>query len=282
MQVETVDELGRLHEHLKAEPSIATHIRAFSLFWDPADTWKWITYPTEHGSLLDMAFIDKGALWAETAQAAGVVVHHQGDHDAYFMLGDEKYEEPGIRREHSSGQHSARAALQCGNTVSHPLCQNILASGPDGMGPDKRIKNASDFNDCITEVVALLAAGLRGFAWSCDVTQMPFEVFQALKGSLELEYLDLDLSIQGHNVELRECEDLSVSHALGISSLPSSCAFHVSFHVQRSTTLGAGHIHQSSDNQPALLQPHPDRHRRGFFRGRISLAQSAVLLNAFS
>lgn len=72
IEVMTLDELGRLREYLQAEPAIASLIQRFTLSWDLNGDWsKLDPYPEQHGSVLDMVFIDRGLLWDETGLRRG-------------------------------------------------------------------------------------------------------------------------------------------------------------------------------------------------------------------
>lgn len=63
------DELGRLNEYLEMAPSVAPLIHDFSFMWSMnGDHDKLEPYLEKHGSLLDMAFIDRGALWDRTRE----------------------------------------------------------------------------------------------------------------------------------------------------------------------------------------------------------------------
>lgn len=56
-----MEELGKLREQLRLVPSIATYIRHFEFLWYMQDDCA--AWPKEHGTTLDMAFIDRGKVW---------------------------------------------------------------------------------------------------------------------------------------------------------------------------------------------------------------------------
>lgn len=78
VHVKKVSELGRLRDALRDAPCIAALIRHVTFMWDMnGDCFACKSYPKEHGSLLDMAFIDRGALWERTRRACGAPIEYQ-------------------------------------------------------------------------------------------------------------------------------------------------------------------------------------------------------------
>lgn len=207
--VRTIEELGRLNEYLKVQPLIAAHVRYFCFTWDMnGDCDKCQPYSQEHGTLLDMAFIDRGALWNgirhEFMPSIRPVSPEDDEYEGgeygtrfYFELGGVKYLEPGLPCDSEAAQHMRINTKNFSKLGYDRVAYHaIAASGPDGVGPDKRIKNVNNFNTCITEVVALLAPSLRQLDWESTVAHMPTGVFEALQSAPSLNSLHLDLSVQ--------------------------------------------------------------------------------------
>lgn len=91
-----------------------------------------------------------------------------------------------------------------------PAGANVETVGPDGKDQDLRIKNPSDFNSYLTEIVSKLSA-LQMFGWACKVTPMPAGVFEALKKATALTALHLDLTVERNNVHARKYRSDKVS-----------------------------------------------------------------------
>lgn len=204
-----------MHEYLKAEPWIAAYVNNFTFSWHMnGDFNRCDPYPREYGTLLDMPFIDRGALWIETKKKFGLrkervppehEEYQEGGTRYYFVLDDESYFQPGIvtrsetakRRLHRT-QHPSKIGY--GKTSKHATA----ADGPDGEGPDKRIKNVSDFNNCATELMVMLTPTLVEFEWSSCISHMPTAVFENLKAGSGIKILGLLPRIRRSPVDLRE------------------------------------------------------------------------------
>lgn len=177
------------------------------------------------------AFIDRGALWNQIREKFALPVapvrrRRPQDENARnkdgsrfsFEYNGVEYEEPGLPRDSDRFQRKRvgpKLQSKIGlRTVSY---HNVAANGPDGEGPDERIKNVSDFNSCITEVVAMFAPTLSDIAWDCTVTHMPDGVFEALKRAPHLKSLDLNLSVRRH-FSMREYKSMVDAHESAITT----------------------------------------------------------------
>lgn len=149
VEIEGVNALGKLRDTLRLMPHLAKHVRYFKFKWWLRDEPTLQAYPDEYGSTLDMAFINRRALWNRIRRAAGV---KPTDLRISFVYRYVTYVQP------SSTEYN----------------------GPDGEGQDPRIENASDFNDACAEVISSFKS-LKGFSWDCKVTPIPSEVFEILK-----------------------------------------------------------------------------------------------------
>lgn len=179
VQLGNVNSVGKLRDAFRLMPHLASYTRVFALRWSmwvEAGIEDLVPYPDAHGSALDMAFIDRGALWDETREAFGAEIMDSVG-CSHFVHQDVVYFQPGDPREDSDG----------------PPAIHVNRSGPDGKGEDPRIKSARDFNEAMTEIVAQIAPTLQSFSWSCQVTPMSLGTFEALKGARELRHLHTDL-----------------------------------------------------------------------------------------
>lgn len=59
-------------------------------------------------------------------------------------------------------------------------CIKVYRSGPDFAGEHPTIKDATQFNDCFTEVISQLTS-LETFRWESDLTPIPADVFEILR-----------------------------------------------------------------------------------------------------
>lgn len=222
VHVTTVRRLGLLRDILREQPDIASWVRVFAFSWNMK--WDYCTcepYAEEYGSLLDMAFMDRGAVWEEHRQrlrARPLSAFFQGNVDdephSSFVHNGVVYIEPGGP---SPGASARAAASQAdAEAMADPIVRagysdsmerkffpyagpNINRSGPDGKGQDLRIRNVQEFNDSLVEIVAQLQS-LDTFAWQCPVTPMPVGVFRALKNGKKLASLKLDMDCKRKNV----------------------------------------------------------------------------------
>ena len=72
VHVKTAEEMGRLRDVLRQATYLAPLIRHFSFLWDMNEEYfQFNIYPQECGSLLDIAFADRGALWEQARISEG-------------------------------------------------------------------------------------------------------------------------------------------------------------------------------------------------------------------
>lgn len=298
VHVETVHELGKLRDALRDAPHIAPLIRHFMFTWDMnEDEDKCEPYPDEHGSLLDMAFIDRGALWQSMRSVQ--------DHPllfypreairpfVYFTEGGENWDQPGyalnhpleveveareyrIKRaklepqdeKHLEERENARRAST--KIIYENHWPHTNASGPDGNGMDLRIKSPQDFRECLSEVVAQLSS-LSLFSWGSKIVCVPLGAFEALKAAPRLTHLDINFQTLRKGVCTGESNDADVV----LASLPDDICY---FSLCSSSSLGA-----ESKTWVSLdaLQPMPRRrsleHRRDL-RRRAYLVRTSLCL----
>lgn len=240
VHIKTLRELGELRDVLREAPYIAPLIRHFTFLWNMnGDFEKCSPYPNEHGTVLDMAFVDRGALWEETRQSVALrseavgsdlgrrinyrVLAVGGERSPYFWW-EESYYEPG----HESRAPDAKVCEQdCrlmtpreqlrvvasrGQTAHLPndphdayRGPNLDRSGPDGQGEDPRIKNADDYNACVSEVVGRLSA-LKVFSWRSPVSPVPASIMDGLKKANKLSMLSLLLQESRNSASMGELE----------------------------------------------------------------------------
>lgn len=103
--MQTVSELGRLHGLLRDVPSLVPLIRHFSFLWNMnGDGHSAYYLANAHlkgsSSILDLAFIDRGALWEKIRQNSDTPeIKIQGygvsDRRVYVEAGGVLYDEPG-------------------------------------------------------------------------------------------------------------------------------------------------------------------------------------------
>lgn len=227
VHISSISELGRLRDILRSTPSIAPLVRHFSFFWDMNEDYhRCNPYSEEHGTLLDMAFIDRGALWERirdenNCKARSRYVKHRFNRPTnFFELDEATYLEPGElpRSADEDNRFSDynelldddewRAANREWDLVEHSCYPyagaNINRSGPDGKGEDRRIKNASDFISCMEELMIQIAPTLVNFGWWCPVTQITPRIFEALKDAKELSILYPDWTFHRGNLCTRK------------------------------------------------------------------------------
>lgn len=181
VEVETVKQLGELHELLKFNPSIAPLIKTFRLLWkmDGDCSERHLNkYPREAGLALDLAFRDRLALWNDLMKEDEDLVRYRNDGEAAIYYGDYKCLPPGRG-------HDWDAVRDEG-----PFAYDWLSKGPDGNGEDRLIKNAMQFRKCIIKVVNRLTP-LETFGWETEVSPMQPEVFAALEKLTKLSDLRL-------------------------------------------------------------------------------------------
>lgn len=209
--VETVREVGIIVDTLRSAPSIAPLVRHFALLWTmDHDFDKCCPYSEEHGSLLDMAFIDRRALWdrAQMATGARVARSYSSQGTACFAFDHDgvSYRQPGFSFAYDHCEkdvHNCSSCIHRGRTWQTRKSKEE-GTGPDGKGEDPRIKNPDQLLECFTEVVSQLSS-LETFQWSCAVMPMPQGVFDALKEAQQLSSLTLTMTLYRGAVQACEC-----------------------------------------------------------------------------
>lgn len=173
IKLSTVNQLGKLRDALRELPHVAHHVRCFTFSWWMDGVFHECKgYPAKHGTLLDMAFINRTALWERMRRQAGARIIY-GGMGVYFKSHGVCYNKPFV--------------CDAGEEAPEPQ-----QAGPDNKGEDPRIKSPRDFTECCTEVVSRLTS-LRGFRWECQITPMPAGVFEALKKLKDLRVLHTDI-----------------------------------------------------------------------------------------
>lgn len=72
VHVKAAEEMGRLRDVLRQATYLAPLIRHFSFLWDMNEDYQSLDiFSGSHGTLLDMPFIDRGALWEQQRQSLG-------------------------------------------------------------------------------------------------------------------------------------------------------------------------------------------------------------------
>lgn len=199
VQFETVDELGKLAEALRAEPHLGAYIRHFKFsWWMNVDSRYCEPYPKEHGTLLDMAFIDRGELWDRARQEFGGLLRGNRAEGWYFDHDGTRYNQPGMESELVLGKFKDDQPTSMEPEDVESLAINKERSGPDGLGEDARIKSAKDFDDVFSEVAAQLTS-VQSFQWQSRVTPMPVGVFEALRTAKHLAAFHFNLAVNRGN-----------------------------------------------------------------------------------
>lgn len=197
MQVQTVDELGRVCEYLEAEPYIASYVNSFTFSWNMNEDFdKCSPYGEEHGTLLDMAFIDRGELWHATREKCGFPPLEGSQFQrTYFLHDDVEYVEPGVDPKNEMAERKLGKTLP--RSLNPDRGNNIAAAGPDGEGEDQLVKSSDDFNICVTRLMALLAPSLADLYWNSPIVHMPSGALEALNSAANLRCLRLGFWLQG-------------------------------------------------------------------------------------
>lgn len=192
VQVHSVEELGRLRETLRASPEIAQHIRSFSFVWGMGGSFNFEGFPTDAGTTLDLAFRDRWKLWNDLRRQHRRRVQWNAHYEQWeFMHADVRYAAPG----QLPAPRSHKVTKQ---DWQYACAQRVGGCGPDDNGEDRLIKNATQFNDCVNEIVTQLSS-LEAFGWFSFVAQVPQAALNALR-SLRLRSLGY-----GHVCRGREC-----------------------------------------------------------------------------
>lgn len=175
LNIARVNQLGKLHEIFREQPHLAAHVKHSTFSWWSEeglnDTEACKPPDEEHGSVLDMAFVDRGALWdRKRAECGSTVYVSRAARVSYFSQRAYLYVQPGTFSKRN------KASI------------NPDRSGPDGVGQDPRIKSPKDFNQALDEIVPRFSC-LTSFNWQCEATPMPLRVFQALQKAQPLTRL---------------------------------------------------------------------------------------------
>lgn len=261
VHIATVDELVRLKEGVKA-PWIAPLILHF--FWNMnGDVSRCRPYGEEHGTLLDMAFIDRGALWDRIREENEyeVQVEMSGEMGqlsiTYFVDDDgREYYEPGFKylaEEDEPRTDQETTTNHLAMTSYDTRGPNEERSGPDGKGLEKaegRIRNAQEFNEALAFIASQMTS-LEAFRWCSPVANTPAGVFEALSKLQILTAFRIRIVSERSQPLAREYGVLGIKMPLLFTD---NLAF-VEF--TRSFSLGAG------------VQPHASLYRTSPQRGEI-------------
>lgn len=214
VDVETIDQLGRLYQTLRVSPEIAKHVRSFHFRWSLKDDLFCEQYPSAHGSLLDMAFRDCKEMRKDLAQQHNCKVWDkdedcrlsQIDYDGnvvaslpmpatraprglfvsppWFKLNGEKFFQPGPQR--PTKVYYARMIERFG--LDH--FETWIPVGPDCNGEDRLTKSAEEFHTCMTEIVDQVTS-LETLVWDTPVATMSLETFSGLEKLSTLKSLHI-------------------------------------------------------------------------------------------
>lgn len=186
VQVCSIKSLGQVCESLRAMPHLAAHIRHFGFHWRlnlDADTYE--QYSGDYGTVLDIAFSDRGAMWNRERRELDGEVLDTDELRPYFISDEGDYLSPGNLIRQRLFEEDGDSDLEFEG-----------ASGPDGEGPDSRIKGPNDFLECINEVIGRLTLQIHTVAWDSDVSPVPLEAFESLKRNALLRRLRFTLDYQ--------------------------------------------------------------------------------------
>lgn len=187
-------------------------------------------YPEEYGSLLDMAFRDRVRMWMDLRKKLGCEIYctyydeesqsdsnndedEQSEDDGhslpqvvrrYFVHNDVTFVQPGQRR-HQPDPYQPTLLRHVLFKSKNPSLKkpSYCDSGPDCCGEDELIRSATQFRDCMTEIVEQLSA-LQTFRWHTPITSLPVGVFKALSQLSTL--MHLHISFAECREEAQDCE----------------------------------------------------------------------------
>lgn len=206
VDVRTVSELGRIRETFRVSPHLAHYVRSFFWLWDMGgDSHKMDGYSKEEGSLLSMAFRDRVQMYEEQKRAnsrprCGLANRGTAWGEAYFYADDDcRFVKPGWA-ERPEDCNEAKESKWYDTTYT---CHGG-GVGPDGKGADKLIKNESELESCMLEVVSQLSS-LRRFAWDSPVFSMPIAVGEALEQAESFRALHVRLCLPRQGLHVSEC-----------------------------------------------------------------------------
>lgn len=198
VKIETVAQLGRFREQLRALPSIAAHVQSFTFTWDMNEEYvrQYVDFlKAFHQSLsvLDYAFMNRINIWTQTAESLGAEIVqdrvHPVTHDEMHGLVDEEAEEEAEELGHYETPYFTHSNRSYQKPNSDEDCS---CSGPDGNGEDRFIKSSDDFNDYVSSILGDLAS-LNSFSWRCQVTSLPSQAFDALAKLTALKKLEMNM-----------------------------------------------------------------------------------------
>lgn len=198
IRVRTVSELGRLLESLDASPGLAFHVRSFAFAWElPSQLRDLDVYPSAEGTLLDLAFRDRGRMWELYAKTVNAEIEEEDWLDGwvqrlFYFAGKTFYEPVAPNFQHSDP----------GEAFYDPAAPK-LASGPDGNGEDALIKTADQLVSTLVNIVAKLPS-VRTFMWSTSMMPMPMGVLNALEKLPSLKSLHVEFGMYRNVVHARE------------------------------------------------------------------------------
>lgn len=211
MDVRTVEELGRLRETLRASPSIAQHIRSFYFNWTmDGDYGMMELYDESEGRLVDLAFRDRVDMWEQAMWEHNGHPMTEGcstgrPDTSFYDERDWTWYEPGCPEDPESYDGYYNSGL------------HIRGDGPDGNGEDLLIKNASDLESCVLEIVSQLTR-LVTFGWDTPVFPVSVEVGAVLE---KLCLATLHLRICPSRVEVHKGESSSCTVSVALSLIDS-------------------------------------------------------------
>lgn len=214
VELKSVKQLGVLHGLLKALPYLAMHIKSFSFRWTMGGDCRPLrlaAFASEEGSTLDLAFTDRLELFERLYRLDGA----DSEILSLGMDGDDTEVRCNGKVCSPPGRHDERIVCE-----SYPWTCGAGGRGPDGKGEDSVIKNATAFNQYITEVVGMLPF-LETFCWRVHVTPMPRGVFDALTRLASLEQLFLLFTTHRNN--LSDCKHAGDKALLSAILTPRRC-----------------------------------------------------------
>lgn len=192
VEITTVRQLGELRELFKGAPGLAALIRSFRLLWHmDGDCTHYRLEPMCGFTALDCAFRNRLEIFNRRVKTEAPYLDHE-----LLRCGDGSTYEP-------PGSEPDWVAVAKVGPLGYDWLQGARGSGPDGKGEDKLIKNATQFTQCINEVVNLLTS-LETFGWETKVSPMPQGVFDALARLTTLTDLRLVFSTFKTNLSERE------------------------------------------------------------------------------
>lgn len=197
--VDTVEQVGRMRETLRASPCIGPCVRSFRFAWAPAEEWYACKDNAEEKiSVADAAFRDTRQMWLDLKHKYGYAEQHVVERTgrtralipkAYVMHNGARYLNP--------AKPPLLDPLNRHLVASYDWTARCGLSGPDGKGEDRLIKSAQQLTDCLTEIVSQLTS-LETFVWRTRHYEMPPGVIDALAKLITLKRCEmLAVSLEG-------------------------------------------------------------------------------------